>query len=298
MKIGLIGLGKMGRNLAQNMLENGYEVIGLDKDSKIEVIHDNKKMLIYQDLDNFLKAFGDDRKILWMMLPAGEITENMVSELKKKLAVNDILVDGGNSNYKDSIRRASACEEAGIYYLDCGTSGGMSGARNGACYMVGGDLKAFQIIESVLKDTSVENGYLYTGKSGSGHFVKMIHNGIEYGMMQAIAEGFNIIDKSDFDVSLADVADVWCHGSVVRGWLMELASASFREDESLSAYQGIVGASGEGKWTVETAVDLDVPIPVISSSLMIRNMTQGNGDFASKVLSMLRNGFGGHVEPK
>lgn len=231
---------------------------------------------------------------MWVMVPAGAPTDAVLKELAPYLAMGDIVIDGGNSNYKDTVMRATKLKLSGIHLLDCGTSGGLSGARHGACTMVGGDAEAFDHCEAIFRDVSVEKGYLYTGKSGSGHFVKMVHNGVEYGMMQAIAEGFEVLHKSDFDLNYKEVARVWNHGSVVRSWLMELVENAFGKDPDLSKIRGIMHSSGEGKWTVEAALEMEVPTPVIALSLLMRYRSQENDTFSGKVVAALRNEFGGH----
>jgi len=226
------------------------------------------------------KEYADaDRINIWMMVPAGEITEQVIAELKGLLNEGDRLIDGGNSNYKDTLRRAEELNELGIHYFDVGTSGGTDGARNGACYMIGGPKEEFQQIESIFCDTAVENGYHYAGKVGSGHFLKMVHNGIEYGMMQAIGEGFDILEKSQFDYDYESVAQVWNHGSVIRSWLMELTQNAFSKDAKLEDIRGIMNSSGEGKWTVESALDLETAAPVITMALMMRYRSQEDDTF-------------------
>lgn len=290
MKLGIIGLGKMGLNLALNLIDHNHEVIGHD-DKSVNI--DNKKLQIKTSVNDLVKDLPTPRKI-WLMVPAGEITELVINELTPHLAEGDIIIDGGNSNYKDTVRRAESLIEKGIYLFDCGTSGGTDGARNGACTMIGGDADKFKIIEPLFKDLSVENGYLYTGKAGSGHFLKMVHNGIEYGMMQSIAEGFEILNKSDFDYDYEKVAKVWNHGSVIRSWLIELIENAFSKDAKLDDLRGIMNSSGEGKWTVESALDFQVAAPVIALSLMMRYRSQEYDTFSGKVVAALRNEFGGH----
>lgn len=228
------------------------------------------------------------------MVPCGEPTESCVTSLLEILDKGDILIDAGNSFYKDSQRHVAMAAEKGVRFLDAGTSGGKSGARNGACIMVGGDRSAFDHVEPALKDLTVEGGLIYTGPAGSGHFMKMVHNGIEYGMMQAIGEGLAVMRASGFDYDLEAVAHNWNHGSVIRGWLMELMEAQLASHPDLADIRGVVAASGEAKWTVETALDLEVPVPVIALSLMERNATQIEDSFCAKAVSALRNGFGGH----
>ena len=297
MKIGVVGLGKMGANIALNLLDQGVEVVGYDIDNNSRMLASKQGISVVSSIQSLVSELPK-RKVIWLMLPAGEITEGVLQTLMKTLTKNDIVIEGGNSNFKDSIRRAQAFKELGIHYFDCGTSGGISGALGGACTMIGGDAEVFKEIEQIFKDISVENGYLYTGKSGSGHFLKMVHNGIEYGMMQAIGEGFQVVSQSEFDYDLAQVARVWNHGSVIRGWLMEIAQQQFMESPNLEEYRGIVAASGEAKWTIETALDMGVAVPTIALSLFMRNLSQEDDSFSAKVVSALRNGFGGHTVVK
>lgn len=293
MKIGLIGLGKMGSNLALNLKNHSIEVIGFDtcKIAREKMIEEGVPTVstIRELVDSLANP-----KVIWLMVPSGDITESCISEMKKLLSKDDIVIDAGNSNYKDSIRRARDLKEKGIHFLDVGTSGGTSGARNGACLMIGGEKKVYEYLKDIFQSISLKDGCIYAGKEGSGHFLKMIHNGIEYGMMQAIGEGFSVLEKSDFNYNLAEVAKVWNNGSVIRGWLMELAYSQFLAHPGLEDIKGIVEASGEAKWTVETALEMEVPVPIISLSLMIRNSTLEEDNFSCKVVSALRNGFGGH----
>lgn len=293
MDIGLIGLGKMGSNLALNLRDHGHNVIGFDlnKEARNKVLEEGVDVV--DNLDDLLLKLPK-RKVIWVMVPSGEPTEQMIDSLRKKLSAQDIIIEAGNSNYRDSMRRYELVHEENLCYLDVGTSGGMSGARNGACLMIGGDEEAYHYMEAVFKDVSVEKGCLYTGKSGSGHFMKMIHNGIEYGMMQAIGEGFQIMQESDFQYDLAKVAENWNHGSVIRSWLMEIAENKFSSSPNLADYRGIVDASGEAKWTLETALEMEIPTPVIALSLIMRNRSKEDDSFSCKVVAALRNGFGGH----
>ncbi|MFC4559857.1 phosphogluconate dehydrogenase (NAD(+)-dependent, decarboxylating) [Virgibacillus kekensis] len=291
MKLGIIGLGKMGYNLALNLVDHDHEVVGYDN-KKVEAA--DEKLLIKDSIKNLVEELPSP-KIVWLMVPAGEITEAVISELTSLLSEGDMVIDGGNSNYKDTLRRAASLKEKGIYLFDCGTSGGTDGARNGACTMIGGDVEKFKIIEPLFEDLSVENGYLYTGKEGSGHFLKMVHNGIEYGMMQSIAEGFEILNKSEFDYDYEKVAKVWNHGSVIRSWLIELIENAFSKDANLDQLRGVMNSSGEGKWTVESALDFEVAAPVIALSLMMRYRSQEDDTFSGKVVAALRNEFGGHA---
>ncbi len=293
MEVGVVGLGKMGLNLAFNLKDSGYQVKGVDLSLEAMTKAKEKGVETFHQVADLLASF-QSRKIIWLMLPAGAITENMLEQILPLLEPNDIVIEGGNSNYKDSIRRATRFGEQKIDYLDCGTSGGVSGARNNACLMIGGSKEAFLSVEMIFKDIAIENGYLYTGGSGSGHFLKMVHNGIEYGMMQAMGEGFQIVAESEYGFDLAAVAKVWNHGSVIRSWLMEIAQEQFEQSPKLAEYKGEVAASGEAKWTVETALEMGIAVPTIALSLFARNLSQEDESFSAKVVSALRNGFGGH----
>lgn len=293
MQIGIIGLGKMGLNLAHNLVDNGHEVIGYDSHAAIE----ESGFKITSSIKELVGEMAAPRT-LWLMVPAGEITEAVIGELGQLLEEGDSIIDGGNSNYKDSVRRAEELKQNGLYFFDCGTSGGTEGARNGICAMIGGDAEKFKAIEPLLRDISVENGYLYTGEAGSGHFLKMIHNGIEYGMMQSIAEGFDILSKSNFDFDYEKVAGVWNNGSIISSYLMGMTQSAFSKDAKLEGIKGVMNSSGEGKWTVETALDLNVPAPVITLSLMMRYRSLEDDTFTGKVVAALRNEFGGHAVEK
>ena len=292
-KIGIIGLGKMGLNIALNSVSKNYEVVGYDESEEARLNASENNILVKNTLEDLLKELPD-KKVLWVMVPSGNPTENVVNNLIKILKKDDIIIDAGNSFYKDSMRRAKLAADNGIKYLDVGTSGGVSGAKNGACLMIGGDKESYKYLQSFFEDISWDSGCLYTGESGSGHFLKMVHNGIEYGMMQSIAEGFDILEKSDFNYNLEKVAENWNNGSVIRSWLMELAKEEFKKDPQLQRIKGVVDTSGEAKWTVEIALDMEVAIPVITLSLMMRNKSKDTDNFSGKVLSALRNGFGGH----
>lgn len=297
MNIGLIGLGKMGYNLALNLLDHSHQVVAFDvnKEAVNKINEDGGKgaeSLV--ELVNLLQA----PRIIWLMVPAGEITKSTVNELKELLEEGDIIIDGGNSHYKESIKLAENLKTSGIHFVDVGTSGGISGARQGACMMIGGEKEIFEHIEPIVSDLCVENGYLFAGKAGSGHFLKMIHNGIEYGMMQSIAEGFEVLEKSDFDYDYEKVAKVWNNGSVIRSWLMELTENAFSKDAKLDGIKGVMHSSGEGKWTVETALDLQVNVPVTALALMMRYRSMEDDTFTGKVVAALRNEFGGHAVEK
>lgn len=297
MQIGIIGLGKMGFNLALNLKRNGYEVIANDVNTDFVSKISQEGIQTAHSITELCQKLTD-RKVIWLMVPAGEIVDSVITNLLPFLKKNDIVIDGGNSNYKDSKRRYSQLKELGFDFLDCGTSGGTSGALDGACTMIGGDADVFEYVAQVFQNISIENGCLYTGEAGSGHFTKMVHNGIEYGMMQSIAEGFEVFEHSEYDIDFEKTAKLFNHGSVVRGWLMELTQSAFSKDPKLDSIKGIMHSSGEGKWTLETALDLGVPTPVIALSIMMRYRSQMQDTFSGKVVAALRNEFGGHAVEK
>jgi 6-phosphogluconate dehydrogenase len=297
MQIGLIGLGKMGHNLALNFKNQGHEVIAFDASKEAMGKIEAEGIKTVPSVGELVIALKPTR-IIWIMVPAGNALDVIIGNLKQYLNKGDILIDGGNSFYKDSVARALDLEKNGIEFLDCGTSGGVNGALHGVCTMIGGKKEVFAHCEVLFKSISVENGYLYCGKSGSGHFTKMVHNGIEYGMMQAIAEGMEVMHRHDPELNLAKVANVWNHGSVVRSWLMELTQQALERDHNLASIKGVMHSSGEGKWTVETALEMGVPTPVITLSLLMRYRSQVEDTFSGKVVAALRNEFGGHAVEK
>lgn len=297
MELGLIGLGKMGFNLALNMNKNKHKVIAFDLNTQARNAIREKGIATGDSLEDTIKKLPG-QKIIWLMIPAGKPVDDTIQSIKGFLKAGDIVIDGGNSFFKDSIRRGKELEELKINYLDCGTSGGMEGALNGVCAMIGGDPNAFSIVEPLFKDIAVKDGYLYCGPGGSGHFVKMVHNGIEYGMMQAIAEGFEVMQKSEFGLNLEAVAKVWNHGSVVRSWLMELTANALRKDPGLESIKGVMHSSGEGKWTLDTALEKQIATPVIALSLLMRYRSQEQDTFSGKIVAALRNEFGGHAVEK
>lgn len=293
MKLGFVGLGKMGFNMVQNLLQHKHEVVVYDVSSEV-----TQKMVKFgaagfDSLKNLVESLPTPR-LIWLMVPAGEIVEETIEQLLPMLESGDILIDGGNSYYKDTLRRAELLNEKGIKFFDVGTSGGLKGALNGACMMIGGDKKIFNDIEALFKSMCVENGYAYVGKSGSGHFSKMVHNGIEYGMMQAIGEGFDLLNSSNFDFDLQAVSKVWANGSVIRGWLMDLTQNALSKDSDLRGVSGQIADSGEGKWTVQAALDFNVSAPIITNSLMERYRSRTPNTMGNKVVAALRNEFGGH----
>ncbi len=293
MQVGLIGLGKMGLNLALNMKDHGHEVFGYSRSPETVQKAAASGITGVNSMEEMIKKLNP-RRVVWLMVPAGDPVENTIKSLIPLLNQHDIIIDGGNSNYKDTLRIYSMLKEKGIDFADVGTSGGIEGARYGACTMIGAEEKVFRHLEPLFKDISIENGYLHTGANGSGHFVKMVHNGIEYGIMQAIGEGFEILAKSRFDLSYQKIARVWNHGSVIRCWLMELTEKAFKEDPNLDGIKGIMHSSGEGLWTVQEALDLKVPVPVIAESLFMRYRSEQEDTFSGKVVAALRNQFGGH----
>ena len=297
MQIGIIGLGKMGFNLALNLNRNQYEVVAHDVNSTFVQNIAKEGIKTATTVEELCQQL-QNRKVIWLMVPAGEIVDEVITSLLPFLNKNDIIIDGGNSNYKDSKRRYTQLKDLGFDFLDCGTSGGTSGALNGACTMIGGDAPVFEYVSNVFQAISVPNGWLYTGEAGSGHFTKMVHNGIEYGMMQSIAEGFEVFEHSEYDINFEKTAKLFNHGSVVRSWLMELTENAFSKDPRLDSIKGIMHSSGEGKWTLETALDLGVPTPVIALSIMMRYRSQMQDTFSGKVVAALRNEFGGHAVEK
>ncbi len=297
MQIGLIGLGKMGYNLGLNFKSKGHNVLAFDV-NKAAMESIAKEHIHTMPTIGDLALAMEGRRVIWIMVPAGNVVDVVLSNLKYHLAPNDIVIDGGNSHFKDTITRARDLEKLGIHYLDCGTSGGVTGALQGVCTMIGGKKEVFDYCEPLFKSISVPNGYLYCGKTGCGHFTKMVHNGIEYGMMQAIAEGMEVLHKHSPEMDLASVADVWNHGSVVRSWLMELTQRALEKDKNLESIKGVMHSSGEGKWTVETALEMGVPTPVITMSLLMRYRSQQDDTFSGKIVAALRNEFGGHAVEK
>ncbi|HDR3657021.1 TPA: decarboxylating 6-phosphogluconate dehydrogenase [Bacillus cereus] len=296
MQVGLIGLGKMGLNLGKNLMDHKHEVAAFDLNASAVEEMKEYGATDTSSLSELVQSLQSPR-ILWVMVPHA-VVDSVIDEVTPLLSKGDILIEAGNSHYKESIRRYEQLKKDGIHFMDAGTSGGMEGARNGACYMIGGDQEAWDIVEPIFRDTAVENGFLYAGKAGSGHFLKMVHNGIEYGMMAAIGEGFEILEKSEFDYDYEKVSRVWNNGSVIRSWLMELTENAFSKDAKLDEIKGVMHSSGEGKWTVETALDLQTATPVIAMSLLMRYRSLDNDTFTGKVVAALRNEFGGHAVEK
>ncbi len=290
----MVGLGKMGGNMVVRLLGGGHEVVAYARTrSSVEKAAQEGAEPAHS-LQQLVHALVPPR-IVWLMIPAGAPTEETLGTLKGLLAPGDIVVDGGNSEYRDTIRRAQEMEALGIRYLDAGTSGGIWGLKVGYCLMVGGDAAAVAYVEPIFRTLAPENGYLHVGPAGAGHFVKMVHNGIEYGLLEAYAEGFEILEDSKFDLDLVGIADLWNHGSVVRSWLLELGADALRRDPNLGSIEGFVEDSGEGRWTVEESIRLGVPAPVIALSLMARFRSRQTSSFGAKFIAALRNEFGGHA---
>lgn len=294
MKIGMIGLGKMGMNLVANLIDHDIEVAAYDLNADSVKEAERLGAQPITEITGFVDALPAPR-IVWVMVPAGAPTDETIGRLKTVLQAEDIVIDGGNSFYEDSLQHAQTLAEKQIHFFDVGTSGGMSGARSGGNFMIGGQQAVFPVIEPIFQAIAQKDGYLYTGEAGSGHYLKMVHNGIEYGMMQAIAEGFDLLEHSPYDYDNEKVAKVWNHGSVVRSWLMELAEEAFQADPHLESLKGTMYSSGEGLWTVEEALKRQVPLPVITLALQMRYRSLEDDTFTGKVVASLRNGFGGHA---
>lgn len=294
MKIGFIGLGKMGHNMVQRLLNDKHQVVVWNIDPSPVKSLEKLGAIGSSSVEDLVKKLPD-KKIVWLMVPAGKPVDDNLNRLIELLNPGDIVIDGGNSNWKESRERSAKADAKGISFLDCGTSGGVWGLQNGYCLMYGGNKEAAEYTEPVFKTLAPADGYVYCGDSGSGHFVKMIHNGIEYGMMQSYAEGFEILEKSPFGIDLPAVADAWQYGSVIRSWLLELAVNALKEDPKLEKLEDYVPDSGEGRWTIQAAIELDVPAPVITNSLFARFQSRQKESFAMKMLAALRNQFGGHA---
>ena len=295
MQIAMIGLGRMGMNMAKRLLLGGHEVIAYNRTpEKTDQIAAEGAVAAYS-LKEVVEKLAKPRAV-WIMLPAGAVVDEYLNQLGDLLSPGDIVIDGGNTYYKDDIRRAELLAEKEIKLVDAGVSGGIWGLKNGYCLMIGGDKEAYHYLEPIFKTLAPEQGYLNCGDIGAGHFVKMVHNGIEYGMMQAYAEGFDILEASPYSESLnyADIAHLWNQGSVIRSWLLELAGAAFSKNERLSDIKGYVEDSGEGRWTVQEAMDTGVSAPVIALSLMGRFRSRKQDSFADRVVAALRREFGGH----
>jgi 6-phosphogluconate dehydrogenase len=323
MKIGVIGLGRMGGNIVRRLMKAGHSCVVYDANAAAGQALAGEGAVAATSVPDLVNALGESPRTVWVMLPAGKITEETIAELGKLMRPGDAIIDGGNTNFKDDVRRARELKPRGIHYLDVGTSGGVWGLQRGYCLMIGGDAESVQRLDPIFAalapglgtiertdgreklDSRAEQGYIHAGPVGAGHFVKMIHNGIEYGMMQAFAEGFDIMKNRSssklpaderYDLNLADVAEVWRRGSVVTSWLLDLTASALAKDAKLEHFSGHVEDSGEGRWTIEAAIEEAVPADVLAASLFVRFRSRQDHTFAEKVLSAMRLGFGGHVE--
>ena len=323
MEIGVIGLGRMGGNISRRLMKAGHHCVVFDADAKPREALAKEGATAVQSLEDVVKTLKERPRAVWVMLPAGRITEETVERLGDLLEPNDIIIDGGNSFYKDDIRRAKKLAEKRIRYVDCGTSGGVWGIDRGYCMMIGGQKEAVDHLDPIFAalapglgnisrtpgrakgDARAERGYIHAGPSGAGHFVKMVHNGIEYGLMQAYAEGFDILRNKDskdlpdderFVLNMPDIAEVWRRGSVISSWLLDLSAAALAKDPQLKNFSGFVQDSGEGRWTVEAAIEEAVPADVLSTALYARFRSRQEHTFGEKILSAMRFGFGGHIE--
>jgi 6-phosphogluconate dehydrogenase len=322
MQIGVIGLGRMGGNISRRLIKNGHEVVVYDHDAKAVAALSRDGAKGADGLDKLVAQLRPPRAV-WVMLPAGKITEDVIGQLGKLLAAGDIVLDGGNTFWRDDIRRAKMLKERSIHHVDVGTSGGIWGLDRGYCMMIGGDKAIVDRLDPIFaalapglgnvprtpkrdsRDPRAEQGYIHAGPNGAGHFVKMVHNGIEYGLMQAYAEGFDILKNAGnktlpdrFDLDLADIAEVWRRGSVISSWLLDLTASALAADDKLDGFEGVVEDSGEGRWTIMAAIEEAVPADVLSAALYTRFRSRQNHTFAEKILSAMRKGFGDHIEPK
>ena len=295
MQLGFIGLGRMGSNMVRRLLRDGHAVVAYNRSpEKTQEIATEGATASFTIAE--LVAKLKKPRTAWIMVPAGDATEAQISELLEHLEPGDTIVDGGNTNFHDDVRRHAMLAEHGIRYIDAGVSGGVWGLANGFCLMVGGDADAVAPLEPIFHSLAPKDGYLHAGPAGAGHYVKMIHNGIEYGLMQAYAEGFEIMHASEYPLDLAAISDLWNHGSVVRSWLLELATLAFKANGAdLGNLKGWVADSGEGRWTVQEAIDRDVPAPIITLALQTRFRSRQDDSYGARVLAALRNEFGGHA---
>ena len=299
MQLAMIGLGRMGGNMVERLMRNGHKLVVYDRSADAVAKYKTLGATPASDLKGVTSSL-QERRIVWIMVPAGDPVDQTIAELRPNLKAGDIIIDGGNSNFHDTMRRAASLAKRGIEFVDSGTSGGIWGLENGYCLMVGGSDTAVKHCEPIFRALAPENGYAHVGPSGSGHYVKMVHNGIEYALLQGYAEGYEILHASkDFPkLDLHQIAEVWQHGSVVRSWLNELAASAFARDASLSDLKGWIADSGEGRWTVQEAIDSDTPAPVITLSLLMRFRSRQEDSFGGKVIAALRNEFGGHAVKK
>jgi 6-phosphogluconate dehydrogenase len=297
MELGMIGLGRMGANMTERLVRGGHRVISYDRSAEAIQRVVDKGAVGAHSLADFVKQLAPPR-IIWLMVPSGDVVDQTIEQLLPTSNQGDVVIDGGNSNYKDSIRRGQKLSALGMHFIDAGTSGGIWGLENGYCMMIGGEKEIVERLAPIFTTLAPEGGYLHVGPNGAGHFVKMIHNGIEYGMLQAYGEGFELLKASQFDLDLAKISHLWNQGSVVRSWLLELAESAFAKDPQLSTIKGYVEDSGEGRWTVEEAIEKSVPAPVLTLSLFARFASRQEDSFSAKFVAALRNEFGGHAVKK
>ncbi len=296
MQLGMVGLGKMGANMTTRLLQGGHSMVVYDRNPEAVRAATAEGAQAADSLQDLAQTLIAPRAV-WIMVPAGNPTEQVIEELAGLLSPGDVIIDGGNSNYKDSVRRAARLRERDLHFVDVGTSGGIWGLKEGYSMMVGGEKEVVDRLRPIFETLApaADRGWGHVGPNGAGHFVKMVHNGIEYGLMQAYAEGFEIMKaKEAFKLDLYQIAELWRYGSVVRSWLLDLTAAALKEDAELSGIKGWVADSGEGRWTVAEAIDLDIPAPVITSSLMMRFVSRQEESYAAKLLAAMRNQFGGH----
>lgn len=297
MELGMIGLGRMGANMSERLVRGGHRVIAYDRSAEAIQRVVDKGAVGAQSVTDFVNKLSLPR-VIWLMVPSGDPVDQTIDQLLPSLAKGDIIIDGGNSNYKDSIRRAEKMTAQGMHFIDAGTSGGVWGLQNGYCVMVGGEKEIVVRLEPIFLTLAPKDGYLHAGPNGAGHFVKMIHNGIEYGMMQAYGEGFELLKASQFDLDLAKISHLWNQGSVVRSWLLELCESAFEKDPKLDSIKGYVEDSGEGRWTVIEAIERGVSATLLAHALFARYASRQQDAFANKVIAALRNEFGGHAVKK
>jgi len=294
MDIGFIGLGKMGMNMVTRLCQGGHRVVVYDRSTELIAQAKDKGAVPATSLEDIMAKLPAPRAV-WVMVPSGAPTEETVQQLGKILEKNDIVVDGGNTRFHDDVHRAADLKKRNIHYVDAGTSGGIWGLQIGYCLMVGGDKEPVTRLSTIFTTLAPENGWAHVGAVGAGHYVKMVHNGIEYSMMQGYAEGFELMSKSDYQLDLGKIADLWMHGSVVRSWLLELAVSALKQDPRLEKLKGYVQDSGEGRWMIQDAIDKDVPVPTLTTALFTRFRSRQEESFAEKMLAALRNAFGGHA---
>ena len=300
MELGLVGLGRMGGNMVQRLLAGVHSIVGYDPNQETVESVVQQGAVGVSSLEALVNTLSTPRAV-WVMVPAGKLTEDTVNTLADLMSAGDTIIDGGNSNYKDSMRRTAKFSERGLYFLDAGTSGGIWGLKEGYSMMVGGDRDAFSRLESLFQTLAPapDKGYAHVGPSGAGHFVKMVHNGIEYGLIQAYVEGFELMAaKREFELDLTEVSELWRYGSVVRSWLLDLTASALEEDSSLDSIQAYVDDSGEGRWAVEESIELGVPLPVITLALQARFRSRQDQPYGAKLLAAMRNQFGGHAVKK